>query len=426
MPEAVALMNNYSTKSALILDNYLFCELAIKLSESFGKVMYFAESLHDPFPDEKKGKVGSGFPGVERVLDWESHVSESDIIIAPDINWGPAQIMLQGMGKRVFGSRNADQLENYRDKTKELMEAMGLAVGKWRMITGLPDLRKYLKSVDDKYIKINLWRGNGESKKSIDYRIIETLLDRWEFELGPLKYTEKFIIEDELPDMMEIGTDRWNADGQFPDSFLAGVENKGTSYFGVIKKKSEFPKELTSFGDAIAPVLKDFGYRGFYSEEIRVGKERIPHMNDLCCRAPSPPSDMYMELYLNLADIIWNCAEGKIVEPIYKHKYGVQAHIFADWAENNAQCLEFPEKYRKNIKMRYAMKSKEGYYILPFKGNTRLCAIVNAGDSFEECTEGIMKIQSEIKSFDKDFSEDSLKQIKADFKQLADWGMKII
>jgi len=35
--------------------------------------------------------------------------------------------------------------------------------------------------------------------------------------------------------------------------------------------------------------------------------------------------------------------------------------------ENNAVAIEFPEKYRKNIKLRYAMKNEYGYYILPFK-----------------------------------------------------------
>ena len=417
---------DYKTKSAIVIDSYLFAELAIKLAESFGRIQYFAECLHDPFPDEKKGKVGSGFPGVERVLDWESHVDENDIFIFPDINWGPTQILLESMGKRVFGSRNGDQLENYRDKTKELMKKLGLAVGPYRVIIGLPELRKYLKTVKDKYLKVNLWRGNGETRRSTNYRIIETLLDRWEFELGPLKYTEQFIIEDDLPDKMEIGSDRYNADGVFPKSFLSGIEIKGMGYAGVFKNESELPKELLTFSNAIAPTLKEAGYRGFISDEIRVGKDRVPYMIDLCCRAPSPPSDLYLEMYENLADIIWNCAEGKIVEPIVKHKFGIQANIYADWSEFNFQCIEFPEKYRKNIKMRYAMKTKEGYYILPFKGNTRLCAVVNTGDSFEEAAEGIVKIQDEIKSFDKDFSIETLDQVKDEFKQLAAWGMKII
>jgi len=115
-------------------------------------------------------------------------------------------------------------------------------VGPYRVITGLPDLRKYLKTVEDKYIKINLWRGNGETRRSINYRIIETLLDRWEFELGPMKYSEKFIIEDELPDKEEIGTDRWCADGMYPKEYLSGIEIKGMSYAGVIKKPPNFRK----------------------------------------------------------------------------------------------------------------------------------------------------------------------------------------
>jgi len=90
---------------------------------------------------------------------------------------------------------------------------------------------------------------------------------------------------------------------------------------------------LTSFGDAIAPTLKQAGYRGFFSEEIRVGKDKIPYMNDLCTRMPSPPGDLYLEMYDNLADIIWECAGGRIVEPVYKHKFGIQAMIYADWAK---------------------------------------------------------------------------------------------
>jgi hypothetical protein len=419
-------MNDFSTKSAMVLDSYLFAELAVKLSESFGKVRYFAESLHEPFPYSKKGLVGAGFPKVERVLNWEDYVKDTDIFICPDINWGPTQQFLRGMGKRVFGSGMADELENKRDKLKELMEAMDLPVGKWRKIVGLDALRKYLKTVEDKYVKINLWRGDGESMKSVDYKIVESRLDRWEQELGQEKYTKLFIIEDEIPDCEEIGQDFWCADGQYPQNYLAGIEVKGLGYIGEIKNDKDLPDELKSFSQTMSPVYKKYGYRGFMSNEVRVGKERIPYMIDLCCRMPSPPGDLYLEMYDNLTDIIWNCAEGKIVEPVTKHKFGIQTMVYSDWCKENEQCLEFPEKYRKNIKMRYAHKTKDGYFILPFKDNTRLCAIVYTGDTLQECVDGVLEIADEIKSFDKDIRTESIDSAIKSFENLKKWGMPII
>jgi len=420
------LDNQFSTKSAIILDNGLFAELAIKLAESFGHVQYYAPSMHDPFPKSKEGLIGDGYDNVERVLDWESRIGENDIFICPDINWAPTQSLLRSMGKRVFGCGYGDEMENYRDEFREHMKTLGLPVIPYKTLVGLPALREHLKTVKDKYVKINLWRGDGESLKSADYRIVESRLDRWEWELGESKYYKKFIIEELLAGREEVGGDLWSADGQYPKSYLAGIEKKGVGYIGVFRQASEFPKELTRFTDAIADTLKNYQYRGFISYETLLGEDRVDYMMDLCTRLPSPPGDAYIEFYKNLPDIIWNCAEGKIIEPVVEHKYIIQIMIYSDWVEDNWACLEFPEKYRKNIKMRYACKTKNGYFTIPTKGNSRLCAIVAEDNTIDAAANQIEEVCEQIKIFKLDISTESIEQIKTSFKKLVEWGMPIV
>ncbi len=91
-----------------------------------------------------------------------------------------------------------------------------------------------------------------------------------------------FDVEASLPDKCEVGSDSWSVDGKTPKTHLCGIEVKDSSYAGRILKADEIPKALSVVDEKMAPLLKEFGYRGNYSTEVRVGKDGVPYMIDFC------------------------------------------------------------------------------------------------------------------------------------------------
>jgi hypothetical protein len=48
---------------------------------------------------------------------------------------------------------------------------------------------------------------------------------------------------------------------------------------------------------------------------VRCTKDGKAYLIDPCCRAGSPPNELYQLMISNLADVIWYGAEGLVIEP---------------------------------------------------------------------------------------------------------------
>ncbi len=421
-------MKKYPDLSIMVIDSGgLFAESAIRLADDFGKVYYYCPWILGGFVRSTFALIGSGYEDVTKVLYWEPYLNKVDYWYFPDLNLGPMQVMLRDMGKKVFGSMMAEEMEIYRDELKKFMSKLGLPVGKWDMVVSLDALREYIKNqTKTVYAKTNLFRGDWESLTCKKYKLIEDILDRRALDLGHKKYTQEFIVEHDLPDKVEIGYDGYVIDGVYPKRSLAGIEEKGRGYLGSMIDYDKLPKELTEFTNAVAPALKNYGARTSISTENRVGKDHISYMIDLCMRTPSPPGDLYFEFYTNFPTIIKEGADGNCVDPDGIAKYGMQVNVFSEGCEYVEQALEFPAKYRRNIKMRNGYQDKNEYIILPIKGNTRLCAIVTWGDSVKECEKQAEEIYDSIETTEKDADLTVGGKLEEKFKELAKMGIKLI
>jgi hypothetical protein len=399
--------NNYKTKSVCIIDNGLFVELAITLSESFGKVYYYSP-WESSFPRSNDMLVGYGVPGITRVNDFWSIIDDIDLFVFPDIYFGPLQLHLEKLGKRVWGSRKGEQLELQRDKTKQLFKSLKIPINKYEVIIGMDNLRKYLKLNDNKWIKINVTRGDFETFPSKNYKLIEPKLNEIEYLLGAKNSITKFIVEDAIDDAIEIGYDGYTIDGQFPRSAFYGIEVKDKGYLEKFTDASKMPKQISYVNERLSPVLKSYRYRNFFSSELRI-KNKIPYFLDPCTRMGSPPGELYQIMIENLSDIIWNGANGKLIDPICSYTYGAELLIQSMWADKNWQAVQFPSGIRKNIKLRNLTIINKEYYVVPqLVGIPEIAAVVAVGDTIEEAIGKVKEYASQVEGYYIDTFTDSL------------------
>jgi len=411
-------MTDYSKRTILICDNGLFVEWAALLAKSFKKVYYYSP-WESAYPASVETLTGTGLPGVTRVNDFWPIVDEVDLFIFPDIYYGGLQEHLVKLGKRVWGSRHGQELEMDRAKSKELLDAAGVDIGPYEVVVGIDDLRDYLKENDNVFVKISTTRKDMETFHSKKYAHVEPRLDALEHSLGPWKNHMQFIVEDAIDNAIEIGYDGWTIDGKFPKNAMWGVEIKDAGFVLNTAAYSDLPKPAIEVNTLMAPMLKKYQYRGFISSEIRVTKEGRNFAIDPCCRCGSPPNELYQTIITNWPDILWEGADGVMVEPDFVAKWGAQLMIKSEWALDNWQPISFPKSLRDQVKIHHlAIMDGKYYYVPECKGSSTVGAVVALGDTMEDaiknCREAADKIEGyylEVNSASLDDAKEAVEKI---------------
>jgi hypothetical protein len=200
-----------------------------------------------------------------------------------------------------------------------------------------------------------------------------------------------------------------------------------SGYVGVFKPYKEFPKSLTHFNDVMAPVLKEYGYRGPFSTEVRIGKDGIGYMIDFCARQPSPCNELYQEFYLNFADIVWGGANGIMVEPMAVSKFGAEAIMYSTWAQENWQPIDFPPEVRRFVKLRNAMRDKNGrYYIIPQRDSgSAIGAIIGWGATLDEAIQKVKDVAEQVEGHFVEIDTESFDKAEGELKKCEEYGIKM-
>jgi hypothetical protein len=99
-------------------------------------------------------------------------------------------------------------------------------------------LRKYLEGrrEDKVWVKISLTRNDTETFPVTGYAGSKNRLDKLEAELGPAAGEMEFIVEDDLPDTLDIAIDTHSIDGTYPTVALLGTEEKGEAYAAAVER----------------------------------------------------------------------------------------------------------------------------------------------------------------------------------------------
>jgi hypothetical protein len=383
-------------------DYGLFEEVAVRLAQELGEVNYYVP-YKGAFPKSSTALIGSGLKDVIRIpeeeagkdfFDFISEMSESDLFVFCDIMDGDLQTYLRSIGKRVWGSGHADKLEIDRWKFRQLQKKLGMPCPVTEKIRGITKLKERLKNTKDVYLKIALWRGDIESFHFIDWKTCSSKLEEWEYKLGAKKELIDFLIESPIKGV-EVGFDSWSIDGKYPSIVAYGYEIKGRAYVGRICNYADLPKPLSWTNEKLSSTFKEYGLRGFYSNEIRIGRDKIPHIIDMTIRAASPPSECMLGAYSNMPEIIYEGAAGRLVIPKPIAKYMALARICSEEASSNWMTIDFPEEIRKFVKLRNAGFIENKYQIVP--GMDTIGSVIGFGNTAKEATEAAKKNADKIK-----------------------------
>ena len=416
-------MSDTSTKSVAVIDNGIFSELPRTLAESFGHVWYTSPWVSG-FPFSAHLEIGEGDEKVERIDDFHSIIEDCDLFVFPDIYQGPAQEYLQSIGKRVWGSRDGDDLEIYREDAKKHFADLGISQGPYEAIKGMAAVRKYVKEHDKEklWIKGNKARGDFESFSIEGYDLGKSKLDDIEARLGPVAESMTYIVEPNLKDTLDLAIDTHCIDGQYPATAVLGTEEKGECYVGEVRPWAKMPAKLRDIYARLAPTFKSYGYRNFLSLESRADQKHI-YLQDPCCRAGSPPAELQLNWIKNLSDILWLGSTGKMVEPEYKGKFGVELIVHSDWADNHPLMVDFPQEYRNKIKFRYNSDFDGKTWILPQGAGPRIAAVVSYGDDLHSCMEECKEISGSLKGIQVEAFTRSFPIIEEKIGKLKEWNL---
>ena len=386
---------NLKTKTLLCVDNGLFFEFCLKLADFFKDVYYYIE-WKDAYPGMAKAVIGTqwekgeqvdGFEGknFHRIDNLYDYMDKVDAVFCPDVYDGDFQEFMREKGMPVAGAFKGEELELERWDTKQYFKKIGMDVQPTKRIVGIRPLEDYLKTVDNKWVKISKYRKQFETFHHINHRLSEPIINKLEHELGPMGLITEFIVEDNIEALVEEGFDGYTSGGKYPNYAVAGCEIKDLAYAGKFMKYTDLSKGIRRVNDQISPILKSYGYSGFFSTEVRTTKDGKNYLIDPCCRLGSPPNELYQEMYANLGEIVWGLAHGEVVDPIPTKKFGMEALIWSDWYMNSHQAFYFPKEIRRWIKTRNTVLIDGTYYTLNLHGLPEIGALVAIGDSFEEC-----------------------------------------
>lgn len=410
-------MEKLKNIEVLVIDNGQFHSFAQCIAKSFKKVWYYTRWDMKGFAHPNDRFAGYGFPEIATIdYMFQTSTKENEysfdrigLFIFTDLYFGDIQSHLVSLGKRVFGARGIEDLELDRMGFKKTLTKLALPVKETIRKVGLDKLRTHLKTVKNKYVKISRFRGAFETFRHDDYSLTEPILDKLDHELGAIKNTLEFIVEDEIISDMEIGYDGFVIDGQFPQNSMFGIETKDCSFMLKTLQYDELPKQVRLINEKLIPYFKERQYRMFFDTEIRVTKSKVPYFTDpVYGRLPSPPSEIYQELISNLADICYYGAEGILVEPKFTAKYAGELIITSNWlSDGNWQAIEFPNSIKNNVKLRYACMIDGKYYCIP-QDMPEVGVIVAIGNTVNEVIENLKSIAEKIKGYDINIKVDKI------------------
>lgn len=414
------------TKTCLVVCSPLFISLAERLARDFKKT-YLHIPVSGSFVTMNAGRVGTGLKGVEKVDSvFGAHFDKVDLFVFPDLGYNDLQVYIETLGKRVWGGRNGEELEVYREVCKKLMEQVGLPVAPWQMIKGIDALREHLKSTPDQHVKVDKWRGLTETFFSPSYDIVMPKLSKLEHDLGGFRDEAEFIVEDDLPDRVEVGLDAYCIDGQYPSKTLIGIEVKDLGYVAEFMEWASIPEPLRRWNEEMAPTFARYGYRGFLSNEIRIGEDQVPYMIDACCRAASPPSELYQEFYSNISEIIWEGADGNLIDPEPVAKFGAQVVLKSSWANGQWQAVEIPPEFEKNVKLFNCVCVEGKRYVLPLDEEmSEIGGVIGWGDTLEAALEMVRKAGEAVQGYGIKFSLGPVETAVEQMQELADLGLPV-
>lgn len=361
----------------LVHDHGLCSEIAVTLARAGHSVAYHTPAYSQAFPKSFAAKIGFGLEGVERVDNFWQAADRADMVICPDTFSADLVYHLKKIEKPYFGAGEAESLEHDRAEMKQIQKAVGLPVGPYKSITGIEPLIEYLKTHDDKWIKINQFRGDIETFHHDTWSASQAqFLGRMLIDFGANAPFIEFLVEDPI-EGIEVGFDGFCIDGEYPMPCLVGYEAKDEGYVGKITDK--LPPALEQVNRKLAPMFKRYQSKTIFSTEVRIAKDGKGYLIDPCVRAPHPPLAVELEAFKNFSDLI--TLKSSSVKIKDGQAYWAALELKSDWVEDHWTEIEFPKQIRHMVKLQQACCIENKYYALP--GSFVIATVVGFGSTLK-------------------------------------------
>lgn len=397
-------LNTKSPLSVCVIDNCggFYISTAKRLSEFFETTYYYSVN-QSPFPRMSIDSVGKGYDNIIKMDEFWANIDLFDVIVFPDIYFNDWGKHLREMGKLVWGGCESEVLETNRKVFKQELEAAGMPVAPTKYIMGVSELENFLSSVKDRWIKISYYRGELETFHHIDMPHTKQWLNEITYKMGPMAEQIEFLIEDPIESIAEIGCDGWAINGQYPEQLVWGCEVKDMGYVGKRANYTDLPAPIQDVNAKFMPILKKYNHTGFYSNEIRYTEAGVPYYTDACMRAGSPPSNVYLAMIDNWAEIITAGCKGELVQPNFIAEYGVEIMLKSPYCNEGYLNISYPEEYKENIRLKGCFKVGDVEYIIPFPQAAfdmeDFGSVVVVGDNLEEIINKALEIASSVEGY---------------------------
>ena len=261
----------------------------------------------------------------------------------------------------VYGAGLSEDLETNRFETRKLQKQLKLILPKHKtaQVIGIKELEKFIEANPDKYVKLDIFRGDKESFPAKDVRSIQGDLTELECATGPLSEERPFMVEDVIEAKVETGIDAFFNGQEVLRPYLIGIEH-GVPYIGRAYEKG--PPYMEDFIQKVTPTLQEKNHRGAFSVEQKVINRYLAMPIDWTMRNPSPLSIIYTEWIKNYTEVLWACTNSLPIKIETASKYVMGVNLKCSHADHNWLALELNEKDRNKIKLFGCCKDQDGFY----------------------------------------------------------------
>lgn len=399
----------------LVWDLGLYVDHANSLWKSKDDKVWYFTPWQSAFPKYIDYAIGKNFEHLEKVLYFWDYVEKADCIVFFDVHGNDICNYLRKIypKKSIYGSGLGERLENNRWALKKLISKLSLPLQKAVHLKGVTELRKYLQTHPDVYVKVNIFRSDRESFYAKDYKTIELIIDEIESSFGMHKEEYEFVVEDSIHTDVEVGCDMFFWGKDYVKPYIYGYEWHKGLYIGRVS--NELPIPLKETMDKFKEVFTELSYRGAVSTEEKIKSKLDHYFLDLTARLPAPLSALYPQFIKNWAEMVYKIGLGQEVKMDLPFKYVGAFPFGTEHAKDHWVKLEVEPKHRDKIKFRSVTQNAKGYFAV--KGMESVAVVVAAGNSVDEVINKLMENSKYVEAhgMDKDGIKgiDTIKEIIA-------------
>jgi hypothetical protein len=189
-------------------------------------------------------------------------------------------------------------------------------------------------------------------------------------------------------------------------------------YLGSLLDYEKLPWQIREINKAMSPLLSKFGYRNFLATEIRV-KDNVPYFIDPTFRMAGLTEDQLPVTCSNLADVIWQGANGNLIEPQFVCDYvSVATMHFTSHQKDHWFQLHIPEEAKQWAKLYHYCQLDGMHHFIPSVPLEcdEAGVVIGIGNTIEESIESLKQnfalLKAEPLRIEETGFADLLKQVK--------------